>query len=143
MFNFVSSQSSSRAASHEVALFLAKEMKPFREDKLVKACAIKIAEAFWEKKVAEKFKTLSLSHQTVARRVVNLSQHVPVSCKLKTHVNKCSYFSLALDESINVTDINQLTIFARVVNENFEFHDDLQAIHPLTGRTKRSDIWMH
>ena len=79
-------------------------MKPFREGKLVKACAIKMAEAFGEKKVAEKFITVSLSHQTAARRVVDLSEHV--SCKLKTHISKCSYFSLALDESVNVTDVS-------------------------------------
>ena len=88
--------------------------------------------------MAEKFKTF-LSHQTVARRVADLSQHV--SCKPKTHIGKCNYFVLALDEGINVTDISQLMIFARPVNENFDFHDELQAIHPLTGRTKRSDIY--
>ena len=106
MFNFVSSQSSSLAASYEVALLLAKEMKPFREGELVKACAIKMAEALGEKKVAEKFKTVSLSHQTVARRVADLSQLV--SCKLKMHVGKRSYFSLALNESVDVTNISQL-----------------------------------
>ena len=37
VFNFVSSQSSSLAASYEVALLLAKEMKPFRKGELVKA----------------------------------------------------------------------------------------------------------
>ena len=139
MFNFVSSQSSSLAASDEVALLLAKEMKPFREDKLVTACAIIIAEAIWEKKKAEKFKALFFSHHTVAMRVVDLSQHV--SCKLKTHISKCSYFLLALDESINVTDISQLMIFARQVDENFDFHYGLLAIHPLTGETKRSDTY--
>ena len=62
MFNFVSKQSSSLATSYEVALLLTKEMKPFREGKLVKACAIKIAEAFGEKKAVEKFKALSFFH---------------------------------------------------------------------------------
>ena len=46
-----------------------------------------MAEAFCEKKVAEKCKAVSLSHQSVARRVVDLSQHL--SCKLKTHIRKC------------------------------------------------------
>ena len=49
MINFVSSQSSRLAASNEVAFLLAKEMKPFREGKSVKVCAIKIAEALWRK----------------------------------------------------------------------------------------------
>ena len=109
-------------------------MKLFREGELVKACVIEMAEAFGEKKMAEKFKTVSSSHQTVARRVADLSQHV--SCKLKTHISKYSYFSLALDKSINVTDISQLMIFARLVDENFDFHGEFLAIHPLPGGRK-------
>ena len=47
MFNFVSSQNSSLAASYEVALLLAKEMKPFRDGELVKVCAIKNGRSIW------------------------------------------------------------------------------------------------
>ena len=98
-----------------------------------------MAEAFDEKKVAEKFKTVSLSHQTVARRVADLSQHV--SCKLKAPISKCSYFSVALDKSSDVIDISQLMVFARLMDENFDFHQELLAIHPLTGRTKEFNIY--
>ena len=55
MADFVSSPKTSLAASYEVALLLAKKMKSFREGELVKACAIKMAEAFGEEKIAEKF----------------------------------------------------------------------------------------
>ena len=65
MADFVSSPKTSLAASYEVALLLAKKMKSFREGELVKACAIKMAEAFGEEKIAEKFKAVSLSHQIV------------------------------------------------------------------------------
>ena len=75
----------------------------------------------------------------MARRVADLSRHV--SCKLKTHISKCNYFLLALDESIDVTEISQLMIFAQLVNENFDFHEELLAFHPLTGGTKESDIY--
>ena len=105
MFNFVSSQKTSPAASYEVAL-LAKKTKSFQDVELVKAFAIKMAKAFGEEKIAEKFKTVSLSHQTMARRVANLSQHV--TCKLKSAMKNCRYFSVALDESIDVTDVSQL-----------------------------------
>ena len=62
MLNLVSSQKTCLAASYEVALLLAKKMKPFREGELVKACSIEMAEVFGEEKIAEKFKTASLSH---------------------------------------------------------------------------------
>ena len=65
-----------------------------------------------------------------------------MSCKLKTHINICSYFSLAMDESGDVTDISELMIFSRLVNENFNFHEELLAIHPLTDATKESNIYM-
>ena len=32
-------------------------------------------------------------------------------------------------------------IFARLVDENFDFHEELLAIHPLTGGTKRCNIY--
>ena len=97
-----------------------------------------MTEAFGEKKVAEKFETVSLSHQIVTRRAADLSQHL--SCKLKTHISKRSYFSLALDESVDATDISRLMIFARPVDENFDFHKELLAIHLLTGETKGFNI---
>ena len=57
-------------------------MKSFREGELVKASAIKMAEAFGEENMAKKFKTESLFHQTMARSAADLSQHL--SSKLKT-----------------------------------------------------------
>ena len=48
------------------------------------------------------------------RKVAEFSQHV--TGKLKTLINKCSCFLIALDESIDVTDISQLMIFARLVD---------------------------
>ena len=139
MLNFVSCQKTSLAASYEVALLLAKKMKPFREGELVKACAIEMAEAFGEEKIAEKFKTVSLSHQTMARSVADLSQNV--TSILKSAMKNCTYFSVALDESVDVTDVSQLMIFARLVDESFEVQEELLTLHQLKGGTKGSDIY--
>ena len=46
----------------------------------------------------------------MARRVADLSQHV--TSKLKSAMKNCSYFSVALDESVDMTDVSQLMIFA-------------------------------
>ena len=113
-------------------------MKSFRDGELVKACAIKMAKAFGEEKIAEKFKTVSLSLQTMARRVADLSQYV--TCKLKFAIKNCSYFSVALDESVDVTDVSQLIIFARMVHKSFEVQEEWLTLHPLTGGRKGSDI---
>ena len=98
-----------------------------------------MAEAFGEEKIAEKFKTVSLSHQTMARRVADLSQHV--TSKLKSAMKNCTYFSVALDESVDVTDVSELMIFARLVDESFEVQEELLILHQLKGRTKGSNIY--
>ena len=71
--------------------------------------------------------------------MADLSRHVPF--KLKTLMNECRYFSIALDESTDVTDISQPLIFARIVDEDFGVHEELLTIHPLKGGTKGSDIY--
>ena len=55
---------------------LLKESKSFRDGKLVKQCAIKMAHVFGKDKVVRKCETVSLSHQTIARRVNDLGKYV-------------------------------------------------------------------
>jgi hypothetical protein len=63
-------------SSYEVCLELVKHKKTFRDRKLIKRCAIKLANAFSDSKIAEKFKTVSLSHQTVSRKVSESADNV-------------------------------------------------------------------
>jgi hypothetical protein len=69
-------QTCSLAASYTVALELTKLKKPFSDGSLVKKCAIEMAKAFCDSGMAEKFESVSLSHQTVARRVAHMDEHV-------------------------------------------------------------------
>jgi hypothetical protein len=69
-------QTCSLAASYRVALELAKSRKPFSDGSLVKKCAVEMAKAFGDSGMAEKFETVSLSHQTVARGVAHMDEHV-------------------------------------------------------------------
>jgi hypothetical protein len=69
-------QTCSLAASYTVALELAKSKKPFSDVSLVKKCATEMAKAFGDSSMAEKFETVSLSHQTVARRVAHMDELV-------------------------------------------------------------------
>ena len=98
-----------------------------------------MAKAFGEEKIAKNFKTVSLSHQKMARRVADLSQHV--TCKLKSAMKNSSYFSVALDEIVDVTDVGKVIIFTRLVDESFEVQEELLTLHPLTGGRKGSDIY--
>ena len=75
--SFVKPQTTSTVALHKIALVLLKKSKPFRDGELVKQYALQIAHVFGEDKVAGKFETVSLTHQTIARKVSNLGKHVP------------------------------------------------------------------
>jgi hypothetical protein len=64
-----------------------KHKKPFRDGELIKRCAIKIANAFGDSKIAETFKTVSLSYQTLSIRVSEMADNV--SDTLRCVVNDC------------------------------------------------------
>ena len=126
-------------ASYEIALMLLRKSKSLRDGELVKQCAIKMAHMFGEDKVARKFETVSLSHQTIARRVSDLGKHE--SLKLKSIVENCTYFSLALDESTNISDTSELLIFIRTVDVNFTVQEELVKVCSLNEGTKGSNIY--
>ena len=72
-----------------------------------------MAEVFGEDKVPRKFRTVLLSHQTIARRVDDLDKHIWL--KVKNITKSYIYHSLALD----ISDSSQLVIFIRNVDDNF------------------------
>ena len=98
-----------------------------------------MADVCGEDKVARKFETVSLSHETIARRVSDLGKHV--SSKLKSIVENCLYFSLALDESTNISDTSELLKFIRTADENFTVQEELVKVCFLNKRTKGSNIY--
>ena len=67
-----------------------------------------MAKAFGDNNMAKNFEAVSLSRRTVTRRIFDIHDHVEM--KLKNVMKDCKYFSLALDESTDVTDVSQLMI---------------------------------
>lgn len=133
------SQTHSLYASYAVSLELAKAKKPFTDGSLIKKCAIEMAKAFEDSKIAEKFESVPLSHQTIQRRIVDMGEQVEKS--LLSLVKKSSYFSLCLDESTDQTDVSQLLIFVRTTFEDFSSKEELFDVCPLYGTTKGKDIY--
>ena len=124
-------------ASYEIALMLFKESKSFRDGKLVKQCRIKMAHVFGEDRVARRFETVSLPHQTIARRISDIGKHI--SSKLKSVVENCMYFSLALDQSTDISDTSELLIFIRTVDKNFTVQEELVKVCSLNEDTTGSN----
>lgn len=70
------SQMHSLHESYAVSLELAKAKKPFTDANLIKKCTVEMAKAFEDSKMAEKFESVQLSHQTIQRMVVAMGEQV-------------------------------------------------------------------
>ncbi|KAG7155182.1 Zinc finger BED domain-containing protein 5-like 1 [Homarus americanus] len=97
-------------ASYEIALALAEKRKSFSDGKeIVKPCLQIFARRLGDKSIERKADEIALSKQTVSRRTKELSHDV--SQQLKDLAHSCTFFSLALDESTDICDVAQLSIF--------------------------------
>ncbi|GFY64669.1 proteinral transcription factor ii-i repeat domain-containing protein 2a [Trichonephila inaurata madagascariensis] len=103
-------QESATRASFRVALEIAKRGKSFTDGEMIKECLIAVAEEICPEKV-NLFKSVSLSANTVARRVQDIAENI--SSQLYDKNGHHEWFSLALDESTDVSDTAQVLIFIR------------------------------
>ena len=67
------------------------------------------ARSLGDKKIQRKADEIALSKQTVKKSAKELSDYV--SQQLNDLVKTCTFFSLALDESTDMCDVAQLSIF--------------------------------
>ncbi|PNF30217.1 hypothetical protein B7P43_G02592 [Cryptotermes secundus] len=137
--NETQQQEEALLASYFVTYELMKAKKALSDGELIKNCAIKMAEAFNENKVGNKFQTVLLSKQTVTRRLEDISNQI--SNNANDIIANCSYFSIALDDSIDVSDTNQLLIFVRAIKEDFTIFEELLQVCSLHSTTRGVDIF--
>ncbi|KAL2719445.1 hypothetical protein V1478_010907 [Vespula squamosa] len=119
-------QQQSVAASYAVALEIARAKKSFCDGELIKKCTIEMAKSFGNENVIESFETVSLSRQTIAKRISEINGHI--ENKLKILLEKCRYFSLCLNESMDVMNTSQVSIFVRIIDNDFFIHEELLAL---------------
>lgn len=126
-------------ASYDVSLEIVRRKKNFCDGLMIKKCAIKMAKAFKEDLLTEKFKSVPLSPQTVIRRVTDINEHL---CnKLKAIIENAVYYSFCLDESTDICNISQLCIFIRTIQEDFIINEELLGLASLHNTTKGIDIY--
>ncbi|XP_037124343.1 general transcription factor II-I repeat domain-containing protein 2A-like [Syngnathus acus] len=125
-------------ASYIIANELVQASKPFADGEFVKTCMLKAAEVVCpEKRPA--FANISLTRNTVADRVTELSSDL--SSQLKEKIKSFIAFSIAIDESTDVTDIAQLAIFIRGVDETLTITEELLELVPINDTTTAEDIF--
>lgn len=126
-------------ASYDVSLEIARSKKSFSDGCIIKKSAIKMAKAFKEDSLAEKFESVPLSPPVVARRVTDINEYL---CnKLKELIKNAVYYSFCLDESTDICNISQLIIFIRTIQEDFTINEEMLALASLHNTTKGSDIY--
>ncbi|KAL3879998.1 hypothetical protein ACJMK2_032270 [Sinanodonta woodiana] len=83
----------------------------------------------------EQFGTICLSKQTVTRRVEDIASNLHQ--QLERASETFIWYSVALDESTDVSDTAQLLIFIRSVDENFKITEDIAGLYSMHACTTR------
>ena len=117
---------------------IAKASKTFSEGEFLKDCMIAAADIICPK-MKNTFANLSLSRRTVTERCEEIANNL--SLQLYKKSEEFVVFSLALDESFDITDVSQLAIFIRGANDNFEVTKEFLNLVSLHSTTKAEDIF--
>ena len=106
--------------SFKIKEAIAKSFRPFSDGEFIKDC-IQMFVDKWAQK--NSLKNTGLSHPTITRRIQHLSQDTENVLEMKT--SQCEFYNFALDESTNISDSAQLSIFIRGVTNNFKVIEEL------------------
>ena len=124
-------------ASYVISQIIAQRLKPFSDGEFVKNCMVEAAEILTPDN-KNLFEMISLTRKTVAPRIQDMGNNITV--QLATRTAKSIFFALAFDESTDVIDTAQLSIFIRGKSSDFELFEDLLALETFHDTTKGCDI---
>uniref|UniRef100_A0A8K9Y6G0 SPIN-DOC-like zinc-finger domain-containing protein n=1 Tax=Oncorhynchus mykiss TaxID=8022 RepID=A0A8K9Y6G0_ONCMY len=125
-------------ASFILAEEIAKSARPFTEGDFIKNCMIKVCDEVCPEK-RQLFLNVSLSRNTIAERVDQLS--INLKEQLVKKGKDFIAYSLAVDESTDISDIAQLSIFIRGVDSNLSVTEEFLALRPMHGTTTGHDLY--
>lgn len=113
-----------------IAEKIARNMKPFSEGDFVKECITSAIQILCPEKEKD-IKCVSLSRNTITRRIEELAKNSKM--QLNELCKNFETYSIAIDESTDITDTPQLAIFVRGVDSSFNITEELLALCPMEG----------
>ncbi|XP_076327157.1 general transcription factor II-I repeat domain-containing protein 2-like [Tachypleus tridentatus] len=118
---------------------MAERGKPFTEGNFIKECMMEAANELCPEK-ANFFESISLSATSVVRRAEELGENIALQIRHKAR--NFLWYSLALDESTDLSSTSQLLVFIRGVNLDFQITEELASVSSMHGRTTGEDMFM-
>jgi hypothetical protein len=112
-------------------------MKAFSDGEFVKKCIITAVKEICPEKEKE-FQKISLSRQTVTRRIENISSEL--TSVFQALKDSFEAYSLSFDESTDVCDTAQLSIFIRGVDNDFNIFEEMLDLVGMKDTTTGLDV---
>ncbi len=127
--------------SYEISRRIAIAKKPHTiGENLILPCCEDIIINMLGKSELKVLKYISLSDNTIKRRISEISTNILSKLILKIQNSLFNYFSIQLDETTDVTNLSQLCVYIRYVyNNTFEY--DFLFCEPLNTRTTSVEIF--
>lgn len=131
-------QEKTTEASLRVSWILNKHKMAFSSSEVVKECMVETARVLCPNEV-ETFRKIPLSNDTNTRRTEVMAETVKEKLIDALKVTEC--ISIATDESTDISDVAQLSLFVRYLDQDAGlFREELLALIPMMGSTTGKDI---
>ena len=115
--------------------------KTFSDSEIVKGCFLVSAEVLFrdldKDPILKQIKGLQLSDSTIKRQMEDIRKDIFDQLLADMHTAPC--VSIAVGESIDVTDVAQLCVWLRFPKEN-SFGEEMLTALPTHGQTRGEDI---
>lgn len=135
-------QEKSTEAALRVCWTLNKHQKPFSDSEIVKKCMLEVVTALFEEKkdVVAAIQSIPLSARSNTRRTEILAADSKNT--LLELLQKAPCYAIALDESCDIVDDEQMSIFVRFLDIECQvFREELLTILSLKGNTRGEDLF--
>uniref|UniRef100_G3PK41 SPIN-DOC-like zinc-finger domain-containing protein n=1 Tax=Gasterosteus aculeatus TaxID=69293 RepID=G3PK41_GASAC len=136
-------QGDGSSASFAGALAIVRNGKPLTDDEYAKTFMVDVANELFDyfpnkDKIIKQTKAMPLTARTVHDRTIMMANQVEET-KIKD-INAGTYFSLALDESTDVSHLFQCSIIARY-GAGDTLREESLAVLPMKGTTRGEDLF--